>query len=133
MRRLSGFALPGLLVLSVIIGGCGSSSDSGGGEAPAMNYSGTYQVTSTEGEEYENTSVITQEGSNVTCLCTEHDGGTVDFQGTVSGNIMTMTQTNCPPGHPMTMVISFSDDGQSFSGTWTEVDKSFPITGTKIS
>ena len=142
MRRLTRFALPGLLVLTLIfVAGCGGGSDSGGGTAPAMNYSGTYQYTvypnGEEGETKSGTAVMTQEGSNVTMVAPADEGGNIVLQGTVSGNIVTMTQTNNPIGHTMTIVIGFSDDGQSFSGTVAEEDEgkswSVTITGTKIS
>ena len=136
MRGLTHFALPGLLVLSVIIGGCGGGSDSGGGEAPAMDYSGTYSFTANleNGQVVESgTMVITQSDSNVTIIATSdtYEGQTT-FTGTVSGSIMTLTEEEGGEDY-LAVVLGFSSDGQAFSGTWSEAGDSGGITGTKIS
>lgn len=125
MRRLTHFALPGLLVLSMIIGGCGGGSDSGGdGEAPAMDYSGTYNCEITGDNSITGTVTINQSGSDVTAEISWDDEG---LTGTVSGNIMTLS------GGGGSVTIGFSEDGQAFSGMWSHNGDSGGITGTKIS
>lgn len=140
MRRLVHFGLPGLLVLSVIVFvGCGGGSDSGGGDngdgggVEQMDYSGTYDVTVLGDLAFTGTAVVTQSGNNVSGTLTLTDVPQIPFTGTVSGNTMTLAGS----GVTVTLVLQFSADGQSFTGTWDgELDGqpgSGTISGTKTS
>lgn len=115
----------GLFLVSLVIAfglACNGGDEKNGGDGGA-NYSGTYYVTIGADPYYD--MVIDQSDSVVTFTMEGPDLAT-EGTGTVSGNTMTLT---APIASEITMTITFSDDGQSFSGTF-EVSFDQPIEGS---
>lgn len=92
-------------------GGCGG--DNGGGQA---DYSGTYCLY-LNNDVIGKPMVIDQSDGEVTFAITMDGSETIEGAGTVSGNAMTLT-AEIPEGGEARINITFSEDGQRFSGTY---------------
>ena len=89
------------------------------------DYSGTYcMVTQSPGQVASFEAQITQAGTVVTATVE----GTV-ASGTLSGQ--TATLTGATPDGPVTLVVAFSDDGTTFSGTLTLGSGVATVSGTR--
>lgn len=110
------------LIMSIGFGGGGG--DGGNVKASVADYSGTYYVNIASQPRW--MMYINHSGNNVTFTM---DGAfLIEGEGTVSDNTMTLTAER---NGTINMSITFSEDGQSFSGTWDYIVSSGTITGTK--
>ncbi len=103
--------------------GCGGG---GGGESGVTDYSGTYYVDIASRPR--SLMQINQSGDKVTF--TLDTSLSITGEGSVNGDTMTLSG-DADTGGTLNMSITFSEDGQSFSGTWDFVDSNGTITGTK--
>jgi len=118
---------PGLLVVFLCLvfwvanlAGCGVGGGTTGGD-----YSGTYTV-DLDGETF--TLTITQSGNNVTFALADASGGGAQGTGTASGVNLSLNGTTSN-SDTLTLELTFSDDGNSFTGTW-QLGGSSPAQGS---
>jgi hypothetical protein len=110
-KLLQYICLAGLLAL-----GLGAIISTGGGGGGQADYSGTYCLY-LNGDIIGKPMVIDQSQSEVTFAITMDGSETLEGTGTVSGNTMTLT-AEIPEGGEARINITFSEDGQGFSGTY---------------
>ena len=119
-----------MLAMIAIFFGCGDGSGDGKGGSPA-DYSGTYCVSIENDTPM--TMEIDQSDSDVKFTITVDDE-TIEGAGTLSGNTMNLAGKT-PEGDEVTAVVKFSDDGQSFTGSYEiaggEHDEQGSLSGKK--
>jgi hypothetical protein len=112
-----------LLAISLI--DCGGGGDGEGGEAGVADYSGTYYVNLASQPRW--IMDINHSGNHVTF--TMNGVFLIEGEGTVTDNTMTLIAEI--DGTVVNIFITFSEDGQSFSGSWEYTVSEGTITGTK--
>lgn len=111
------------VLLAVSLTDCGGGNGENG-EISVANYSGTYYVNLASQPNW--MMYINHSGNNV--IFTMDGVFLIEGEGTVSDNTMTLT---AEINSTVNIFITFSEDGQSFSGTWDFIDSNGTITGTK--
>ena len=126
IKALPYLCLVGVIALGfmTIVGTGGGGGGGGNGENVVADYSGTYYVNLASQPRW--MMYINHSGNHVTFTM---DGVfLIEGEGTVSDNTMTLT---AEINGTVNMFITFSEDGQSFSGTWDYTVNNGTITGTK--
>ncbi len=114
------------LLLTLVLVNCGGGGSSVNGGSQAIDYSGTYYASIAS--KPNSMMQIDQTGNQVTFTLDSVYSFT--GQGTVSGNTMILS-SEVEPDTTLNISLTFSEDGNSFSGTWDFVDSNGTITGSK--